>query len=96
MKGVAGREQPGRFQWYVRQEPAGPWRIAACEPHGAALQAHRFVPAGAAVELSGGRLREATECYLCRTPELLHEVEGCSCETDSARCPVHQNIGCGG
>lgn len=88
--------EPQDTQWYVRQEPAGPWRIAACPEHGAALERHRFQQAGARVELGGGRLREAPACYLCQNPELMDEVERCTCEVDAGRCPAHQNIGCGG
>ena len=76
--------------WYARAELAGPWRIPACRAHGRMLEAHRFSPA----DPPPGR--DAARCAVCERPELLREVERCTCEYDSARCPEHQNLGCGG
>lgn len=82
--------------WYARAEVAGQWRIPACERHGEELQRHRFTRVGAQVDTPGQTARRAERCEVCRKPELLEEVERCTCETDTARCPAHQNIGCGG
>lgn len=82
-------------EWYARSELAGPWRIAACEVHGRTLAAHRFERAGAVVRGAGQTPRAAAECSVCERPELLREVERCTCEYDAARCPEHQNLGCG-
>ena len=76
--------------WFARAELAGPWRIPACREHGRMLQAHRFATA----DRPPGR--DAARCAVCERPELLREVERCTCEYDSARCPEHQNLGCGG
>jgi hypothetical protein len=78
--------------WYARPELPGPWRIRACREHGRALERHRFRRLDAAAPARGG----AGECALCGHPQLLREVELCTCEHDSARCPAHQNVGCGG
>lgn len=85
--------RPGAgVSWYARPELPGPWRMRACPEHGRALERHRFrrIPG------AGGAARGAGECALCGHPELLREVELCTCELDSARCPAHQNVGCGG
>lgn len=82
--------------WYARPEVAGTWRIAACAEHGRELERHRFAFGGARVAGLVGAPREARSCAVCERPETLAEVERCTCEVDSARCPVHQNIGCGG
>lgn len=87
---------PEPLAWYVRDELAGAWRIAACPEHGRALERHRFRKVGPEVELPGGRVRRAGSCEPCRRVETLEEVDRCTCENDPARCPVHQNIGCGG
>lgn len=91
MKG--DRAQPD-LSWYARPELPGPWRMRACPEHGRVLERHRFERAGAAGR--GERAGGAEACALCGHPELLREVEICTCEYDSARCPAHQNIGCGG
>lgn len=82
--------------WYARYELASPWRISACPDHGANLGRHHFTKIGARAEFPGGAVRTADFCAICRQPEILSEVERCTCETDSARCPAHQNLGCGG
>ena len=81
--------------WYARRERAGPWRIAACGEHGRALEAHRFERAGTIAPGPGGAPRAAVACSVCDRPDLLGEVERCTCEHDTARCPEHQNLGCG-
>ena len=91
-----GGSVAGEIAWYARAEPAGAWRIAACAEHGRALEGHRFAHAGRWAHGPGSLTREARDCYLCREPQLLDEVARCACEHDSARCPVHQNVGCGG
>jgi hypothetical protein len=82
--------------WYARAEVAGAWRISACAPHGGELRRHRFTHIGAQVDTPGRPARRAEQCEVCRKPELLDEVKRCTCETDTARCPAHQNVGCGG
>lgn len=82
--------------WYARAEPAGPWRISACLRHGRELERHRFRWLGATAEFPGPSVRSAGRCAICSRPALLAEVERCTCEFDSARCPEHQNLGCGG
>ena len=95
--GTAGEERStGAVAWYAREELPGPWRIAACAEHGRDLERHRFAYAGARVDDAGGGSREAGSCTVCRRPETLAEVARCTCEHDTARCPAHQNIGCGG
>jgi hypothetical protein len=82
--------------WYARPELPGPWRMRACREHGPALERHRFERVDAAGAGAGDPARDAGECALCGHPEFLREVELCTCEYDSARCPAHQNVGCGG
>lgn len=91
---AAGTER--KVAWYARTEVAGAWRISACEAHGGELQRNRFTPVGELVDTPGRKARRAERCEVCAKPELLHEVERCTCETDTARCPAHQNVGCGG
>jgi len=86
----------GAAAWYARPELAGPWRISACAEHGRELERHRFACVGAVVDSPGRPARRAESCAVCRQPELLREVERCTCEHDSSRCPAHQNLGCGG
>ena len=86
----------GEVAWYARPEAAGTWRIPACEPHGGELLRHRFARVGREVQSRAAAIRTAESCEICRKPELLEEVERCTCETDTARCPAHQNVGCGG
>ncbi len=81
--------------WYARSELAGPWRISACAEHGRELERHRFEPVGVTVTGPAGP-RVARSCAVCGEPGLLDEVERCTCEHDTAHCPVHQNVGCGG
>ena len=76
--------------WYARAELPGPWRMAVCREHASVLEAHRF----ASFTPPSGRL--AVSCAVCDRPELLAEIERCTCEHDAARCPSHQNVGCGG
>ena len=94
VEGASAREAAiGGEAWYARAEPAGPWRVSACPEHGRELERHRFRLLGATAEFPGGT---AGPCAVCRRPALLAEVERCTCEFDSARCPEHQNLGCGG
>jgi len=89
-------EDDRALAWYARPEQPGPWRMRACPEHGRVLERHRFRRLGAAEPAPGDPGRGAGECALCGHPELLREVELCTCEHDSARCPAHQNVGCGG
>jgi hypothetical protein len=90
------RGDGGAAAWYARPELAGPWRISACAEHGRMLERHRFEKVGAVVDFPGRTSRPAESCAVCHQPGLLREVERCTCEHDSARCPEHQNVGCGG
>lgn len=96
MTSESTEQRAGGIAWYARRELAGPWRIAACAEHGQELERHRFANVGTRVEGAGGHSREAVLCAVCQRPETLGEVARCTCEFDSARCPEHQNIGCGG
>lgn len=84
------------FEWYARPELAGPWILPACAEHGRSLERHRFRRQGPTLDRPGLGIRTAERCDICRDPSLLEEVERCECEHDPARCPVHQNVGCGG
>lgn len=83
-----GAGADGALRWYARQEVAGPWRVALCEEHAAALRPHRFER----IETPEGRV--ARGCAVCENDDLLRVVENCTCETDAARCPEHSNLGC--
>jgi hypothetical protein len=78
--------------WYARAEIPGPWRIQACREHGVLLERNHFERLTSHDPLARG----ADSCAICRDPALLQEVDRCTCEYDPARCPAHQNIGCGG
>ena len=93
---VQPQELDGTIGWYARRELAGPWRISACRWHGRELERHRFRYLGESLEKEHGQMsRLAEHCAICRRPELAGEVERCTCEEDSARCPEHHNRGCG-
>lgn len=76
------------LRWYARPEVAGPWRLALCDAHAAALESYRFLP----IDAPEGR--ELRSCAVCERPDLLRVVENCTCESDAGRCPEHSNLGC--
>ena len=82
--------------WYARSEAPGRWTIPACPAHGAILEQHRFGRLGRALERPGIGTRIAERCEVCGKPELMDEIERCTCESEPWRCPAHQNLGCGG
>jgi len=84
------------FAWYARSEASGTWTIPACPAHGSTLEVHRFARMGRGLERPGIGTRIAERCELCRKPELMDEIERCTCESEPWRCPAHQNLGCGG
>lgn len=78
-------------RWYSRPELPGPWVVAACPEHGRFLEAHRFMRG----EAPANR-KLPDRCALCDRPEMIEEIEACTCERDTAGCPAHRIIGCGG
>lgn len=78
------------LQWYARQQESEPWHIAACREHGRELRRYHFRPVGTRLVYVGQPPLEVEFCAVCLNPEILRDVERCTCETAPSRCPLHR------